>query len=249
MQSHNEKFVLVIPTLNEAGNIQQVLDRSIGALSATSCTWRILVVDDASADGTVDIVREYAKTDPRIDLLIRHGERGLAGAITYGWAHSSADLLGVIDADLQHPPELIPALIAEVSNGTDIAIASRYVKPHSMDEWNPLRRLISRLSIAASRPLQRPALQVKDPMSGFFVLRRECIEGLRFQQSGFKLLLEILAKGRIETASEVPFTFTVRQKGRSKANLWTAVHYLLLLLKLSRGSVPANEATRRKGRP
>ena len=227
----------MIPTLDEGRNISAVIDRTISVLSPITSPWEILVVDDESSDGTAAIVSEYAKSEPRVRVLVRRGERGLAGAITHGWAQSSAGLLGVMDADLQHPPELIPALINEISNGADIAIASRYIRPHSMDNWNPLRRLISRLGVLASKPVQRAALSVKDPLSGFFVVRRKCADGLTFQQSGFKLLLEILAKGRIDSVSEVPFDFAVRQNGQSKAGLMTAVHYLILLFRLLRDFV------------
>jgi dolichol-phosphate mannosyltransferase len=163
---------------------------------------------------------------------VHGGKRGLAGAITYGWARTEADLLGVIDADLQHPPELLPTLISKVTDGCDIAIASRYVLPHSIDGWSPLRAAISRMSLLASKPVQTPGLEVKDPMSGFFVLRRKCISGLDFQPPGFKLLLEILARGYVSSVTEVPFKFAPRRQGKSKANLMTAVHYLSLLRRL-----------------
>lgn len=92
---------------------------------------------------------------------MRVGQKGLAGAITYGWAHADADLLGVIDADLQHTPELLPTLISRVAAGCDIAIASRYIQPHSIDGWSPIRAAISRKSLLASKPVQKPALEVK----------------------------------------------------------------------------------------
>jgi dolichol-phosphate mannosyltransferase len=228
-----QKLALVIPTLNEAENIKTVLDRAIAAMQRAGLSWEILVVDDESGDGTGDIVRHYAEADPRIRLLVRPGQRGLAGAITYGWAQSDGDLIGVMDADLQHPPELLPLLIQEVCNEFDIAIASRYLRRGSMDGWNPARKALSRLGVLASKPVQPSTLKIKDPLSGFFVLRRECIVGLTFQNTGFKLLLEILAKGRIQSAKEIPFKFATRQGGNSKANVMTAIHYVWLLCKLS----------------
>ena len=218
------KFALVVPTLNEAGSIRTLLERVVAVLSNTTIPWEILVVDDDSRDGTADIALGFAQSDPRVRILVRHGKRGLAGAITYGWSQTDADLLGVIDADLQHPPEVLSALLGEVRDGADLAIASRYVRPHSMDKWNPLRRAVSRLSILVSRPVQKPELTIKDPMSGFFVLRRRPISGISFQQTGFKLLLEILARGRINSAIEIPFTFEPREKGKSKANAMTALY-------------------------
>jgi dolichol-phosphate mannosyltransferase len=228
------KFALVVPTLNEAGNIELLLTQLVPALSQSSLMiWEILVVDDRSADGTPGIVNRFAESESRVRLLVRSDQRGLAGAITYGWAQTDADLLGVIDADLQHPPELLPTLISKVADGCDIAIASRYVLCHSIEGWSPRRAAIFRISLLASKPVQKPALAVKDPMSGLFVLRRKCISGLDFQPTGFKLLLEILARGHVNSVTEVPFKFAPRWHGKSKANLVTAVHYLSLLCRLT----------------
>jgi dolichol-phosphate mannosyltransferase len=227
------KFALVVPTLDESGNIEALLNRVVSAMSRSSLPWEVFVVDDQSSDGTPDLVKRFAESEPRVHLLVRTSQRGLAGAITFGWAQSDADLLGVIDADLQHPPELLPTLISRVADGCDIAIASRYIQANSIDGWSPIRAFISRMSLLASKPVQRPALAVKDPMSGFFVLRRTCISGLTFQTTGFKLLLEILGRGRIGSVAEVPFKFEPRRQGKSKANLMTAVHYLSLLWRLT----------------
>jgi dolichol-phosphate mannosyltransferase len=238
------RFALVIPAFNEAGNIRAVLNRACAALASATVDWEVLVVDDCSTDGTGKIVEAFAQTKARVRLVTRRGERGLAGAITYGWSLTDAGLLGVMDADLQHPPELLPVLIAEISNGIDIVIASRYLRPGSMDGWNPIRKILSRISVWASVPVQRPQIRVKDSLSGFFVLRRSCIEGLEFQKTGFKLLLEILAKGKVGTIREVPFTFALRNRGRSKANVMTGVHYVALLVKLSFKRSPRTEAAR-----
>ena len=232
-----KKFALVVPTLNETENIVTVLDRAREALSQVPLVWEILVVDDHSTDGTAETVRRYSETHSGVRMLERQSEKGLAGAITYGWMHTDADVLGVMDGDLQHPPELLPELVRRVCQGSDIAIASRYLQADSMEEWSLPRRTISRLSVLASRPVQRSELRVRDPMSGFFVLRRECIEGLSFQPTGFKLLLEILAKAHIRSVAEIPFKFGTRSGGKSKANGMTAVHYVSLLYRLSRDMI------------
>ena len=233
MNSADQTFALVVPTINEVANIKVLLDRAVTALSRLPIPWEIIVVDDQSSDGTPDIVRRFAESESRVRILLRSSQKGLAGAIAYGWAQADADLLGVIDADLQHPPELLPNLISKVLDGCDIAIASRYVQPHSIEGWSPLRAAISRMTLLASKPVQKPFLAVKDPMSGFFVLRRKCISGLEFQPTGFKLLLEILGRGQISSVTEVPFKFVPRHQGKSKANLMTAVHYLSLLWRLT----------------
>ncbi len=235
MAQNCKQFALVVPTLNEGENIRAMLDRATAALASVSVPWEIIVVDDQSSDSTAQVVQEYANGQASVRLVRRSGKRGLAGAITYGWDQTEADLIGVMDADLQHPPELLPQLIREACEDHDIVIASRYVRPHSMDGWNPVRKTLSRLSVFASLPVQRRDLKVSDPLSGFFVLRRECIAGIQFQESGFKLLLEILARARINSVSELPFEFACRRFGRSKANTMTAVHYFGLLWKLAHG--------------
>jgi dolichol-phosphate mannosyltransferase len=230
-------FSLVIPTLNEAGNIDRVLRELTDSLRNTQHEYEVIVVDDGSTDGTVEQVRCWAARDPRIRLLSRAGEKGLAGAVLYGWGHSRANFLGVMDADLQHPPQLLPRLLEEAGRA-DIAIASRYAQEHGTKGWNPLRAVVSRLSTLAAAPLiSRKKLRVTDPMSGFFVIRRRCIKGLVFQTTGFKLLLEILVRGRIQNVREVPYQFGLRQVGQSKANATVALHYLHLLGRLSRDLV------------
>jgi len=228
------KFGLVIPTLNEAGNIPVLLDRIHRALEAVELKYEIIVVDDDSQDGTADVVRERAATDPRVRLVVRTGERGLAGAVIRGWEETDADLLGVIDADLQHPPEVLPSLLAPVLNGADIAVASRYVNGNDVGEWNKFRLFVSRCGTLATAPLQRNGVRVKDPLSGFFIVRRECIDQLTLQPEGFKILLEILVKGRVKKAVEVPFQFGTRHSGKSKADVKVALQYFSLLGKLSR---------------
>jgi len=233
MISTGSKFALVVPTLNEAENISVLLERTVSVMPQTHMSWEIIVVDDESADDTVQKVLACAEVEPRIRLLIREGKHGLAGAICYGWKQTDAALIGVMDADLQHPPELLPRLVSAVRNGVDIAIASRYVESDTLhSDWSLLRRVISRISVLASIPFQRRQLRVKDPLSGFFVLRHECVDRIEFQPEGFKLLLEILARGHVQTVTEVPFKFATRTRGRSKANAMTVIHYVALLCRL-----------------
>lgn len=234
MNSSDKKFAVVIPTLNEAGNIPVLIGRLHQALQPTAINYEIIVVDDDSQDGTAEAARKEAASDPRVRVFVRKGQRGLAGAVIHGWEQTDADLLGVIDADLQHPPEVLPKLIEEVLKGADIAIGSRYVNGNGVSDWNKFRLFVSRFSTMATAPLQRDGVRVKDPLSGFFVVRREAIDQIQLQPEGFKILLEILVKGRIRKAVEVPFTFGLRHSGKSKADVKVALHYFTLLGKLSR---------------
>ena len=236
-QSHEsstsrEKLALAIPTLREAGNIRKVLDHVRSVLDPVGIHYEIIVVDDDSRDGTEEIVSSVSREDPRVRILVRKGQRGLSGAVLYGWQNTDAAILGVMDADMQHPPELLPRLIASVLAGHELAIGSRYVSGGTMHDWNPVRKLISAAAIWVTWPIQRHGARAKDPMSGFFFVRRECIEGIPFQPTGFKLLLEILVRGRVQSVEEIPFSFGLRHHGASKASFKVAVDYARLLARL-----------------
>ncbi|MGD0520831.1 MAG: polyprenol monophosphomannose synthase [Terracidiphilus sp.] len=230
-----EKLALVIPTLREEENIGGLLSHVRSVLDPLNFPYEILVVDDDSPDGTGAQVSAIAREDPRVRLLVRKGQRGLSGAILYGWQHSDAAILGVMDADLQHPPELLPQLLAAIHDGRDIAIGSRYIPGGGVGGWNPVRKLFSAAAIWATWPLQKPRLRAKDPMSGFFLVRRRCLDQILFQPTGFKLLLEILVRGRIQSLEEVPYSFGSRYRGASKADFKVGWDYALLLARLYAG--------------
>lgn len=228
------KLALVVPTLREAENIRAVLDRIRQSLDHLGFAYEIIVVDDDSRDGIDTIVQEMAATDPRVRILVRTGERGLGGAVLYGWRHTDADVLGVIDADLQHPPELLPELWKEVESGTDVVLASRYAPQGGLENWHPARHLLSRMMIWLTYPLQKPGIHVKDPMAGFFMVRRSCLKDIELHNRGFKILLEILVRGKVRTVREIPFTFGPRRAGTSKASLRVGLEYFGLLCRLWR---------------
>jgi dolichol-phosphate mannosyltransferase len=227
-----QKLALIIPTLREAENIPGLLSHVRSVLDPVGIDYEILVVDDDSRDGTEEIVSAIHREDPRVRLLVRKGERGLSGAVLYGWRNTDAGILGVMDADLQHPPELLPALLSAILAGNDLAIGSRYIAGGQLGKWNPVRKFLSSAAIWATWPIQRPGVRAKDPMTGFFLLRRACIEGLQFQPTGFKLLLEILVRGRIHSVKELPLNFGLRAQGASKANFKVGWDYAKLLVSL-----------------
>jgi dolichol-phosphate mannosyltransferase len=226
------KLALIIPTLNEAGNIVHLLNHVRSVLDATGITHEIVVVDDSSSDGTCDLVSAEALKDIRIRLLVRKGERGLSGAVLDGWRSTDADVLGVMDADLQHPPELLPQLFQAIVGGVDLAIGSRYTPGGELGKWNPIRKLISVAAISVTWPIQHRGARASDPMSGFFMVRRSCVDKVEFQRAGFKLLLEVLVRGRVHSVKEIPFSFGTRYRGASKANFKVAWDYGLLLTRL-----------------
>jgi len=229
------KLALVIPTLHEAGNIGGLLHDVRSVLDPLQINYEIIVVDDDSRDGTGDIVTAAAGEDPRIRLIVRKGERGLSGAVLDGWHSTDANVLGVMDADRQHPHELLPQLYAAIVEGSDLVIGSRYTPGGELGGWNPMRKLLSAAAVWATYPLQRRGLRAKDPMSGFFMIRSHCVDQIDFQRTGFKLLLEILVRARIRSVREVPFVFGSRFRGASKANAKVAVDYGRLLARLFAG--------------
>jgi dolichol-phosphate mannosyltransferase len=238
-----QKLALVIPSLHEAQNLCALLTRVRAALDPLGLDYEILIVDDDSRDGTAEIVSTIVEQDPRVRLLVRKGQTGLSGAVLHGWRHTDAPILGVMDADLQHPPELLPALASAMLSGCDLVIGSRYAAGGGPGRWNPVRRLLSATAIWMTAPVQRMGLSVCDPLSGFFFVRRECLNGISFQQAGFKLLLEILVRARIRSVKEIPFSFGRRYRGRSKANLKVAWEYGRLLATLYHAKFAFREAT------
>jgi len=229
-----ERLALVIPTVREAGNIRILLDRTREALEQTGSDYEIIIVDDDSCDGTAEIVNAIAENDPRVRLIVRKGHKGLAGAVLHGWRHTDATILGAMDADLQHPPELLPELASAIFSGCDLAIGSRYAARDCRRQENPVRGLLSAAAIWAAAPIQRAERRARDPMSGYFLVRRECLDGIAFQPEGFKLLLEVLVRGRIRSIKEIPFAFGRRSCGTSKANAKVARDYARLLARLYR---------------
>lgn len=226
------KLALVIPTLREVENIGPLLGQVRSVLDPLRIPYEILVVDDDSRDGTEALVTAISREFPQVRLLVRKGERGLSGAVLYGWKRTDAAVLGVMDADLQHPPELLPKLYAAIENGKDLAIGSRYTEGGELGGWNPVRRLLSTVAVWATWPIQRAGVRAKDPMTGFFMVRSECLQGIEFQPSGFKLLLEILVRARLHSVEEVPFAFGLRSRGASKANMKIGWDYAKLLARL-----------------
>ena len=216
------KVTVVVPTYQERGNIGRLIKGIGGALKGRD--YEIVVVDDNSPDGTAEVAAGLAQTYP-VKVIRREGKLGLGSAILAGFSNAQGDIVGVIDADLQHPPELIAELVTAVENGVDIAIASRYVSGGGVEHWSASRKAVSKAATLLARPLTR----TRDPMSGYFFVRRGVIDTQPFAAVGYKLLLEILVKGSYETVRELPYTFRERQEGHSKLGVREYVRYLKLL--------------------
>lgn len=223
------RLSIVIPTFNESGNVKELLRRIEAVLGSDS--WEVIFVDDDSPDRTAELVRAIARHDSRVRCLQRVGRRGLSAACIEGMMAAAAPLIAVMDADLQHDETILPAMRAKLDAGADLVIGTRYAPGGSTGQWDASRKTMSLLATRLSRlVLKQP---VSDPMSGFFMLRREVIEQCvhRLSAMGFKILLDVLASAtsplRVE---EVAYTFRERISGESKLDGLVVWEYGMLLL-------------------
>jgi dolichol-phosphate mannosyltransferase len=225
---------VIIPTYNEREAVPALVERVRRALGTVP--YELVFVDD-STDGTDALIAALAREDPRIRLLHRTGQRGLAAAVVEGIGAARGEVLCVLDADLQHPPERIPDLLdAMEQTGADLVVGSRYLPGGSYQGLDWFRRLMSRVATRLAQLLLRRARVVSDPMSGFFAFRRSVVEGVELRPVGYKILLELLVRGHFHKVAEVPYVFEARAAGRSKLTLRQNLEYLRHLLRL----LPAN---------
>lgn len=225
---------IIVPTFNEVENVPIVVARVAEALAGIR--WEAIFVDDDSPDGTAAATRRLALTDPRVRCLRRIGRRGLAGACIEGMLASSASTVAVMDADLQHDETLLPRMLDSIQQGADLAIGTRFAGGGSAQGGlSLLRQRGSQFAIEAARRLL--GVRLSDPMTGFFMMRRELFDALapRLSTHGFKVLLDIVASSKQPLKIvELPFEFRSRRHGQSKLDSLVVLEYFgLLLAKLS----------------
>jgi dolichol-phosphate mannosyltransferase len=221
---------VVVPTFNERDNVTTLFRRLETALAGKA--WEVIFVDDNSPDGTWDVVRGLARQDSRVRCIRRIGRRGLSGACIEGILASSAPCAAVIDADLQHDETQLPKMLALLEAGeADLVVGSRYIEGGSADSFNKQRAGASQFATEVARRVLR--VKIADPMSGFFMIRRDRFEQLAPQLStqGFKILLDVVATARGDLrVREIPYTFASRLHGESKLDSMVALDFLGLVL-------------------
>lgn len=227
----NKTISLIIPTYNERDNIAPLTERIHNALSTRN--YEILFIDDDSADGTAELAESLSGKYP-VRVIVRKGKKGLASAVVDGISQASGDIITVMDADLQHPPEVLPGLLEAIEKGADIAVGSRYVPGGGCLGWSFIRRMMSKGAIFIAHLMLPATRKVKDPMSGLFAFRRDVVKDAKLNPSGFKILLEILIMGKFKSVTEVPFTFITRERGESKLTTRQQVDYLKHIYSLMR---------------
>jgi len=233
------KLSLVIPTYNESSNIGELCRRITSSLEEIRLDFEIIIVDDDSRDLTWQVAEGLAARDPRIRVIRRFRGKGLAQAVVDGWKNSRGEILGVIDGDLQHPPEILKEMSGRIlsPSGPDIVIASRYAEGGSFPgrRW---QRVKSRLAIILARAVFSGILgKIKDPMSGFFILKKEAVPVFSLKPLGYKILLEVLVLGRYAKVDEVSYQLNFRHEGRSKTGWKQYFFYLLHLLRLKKRQI------------
>ena len=216
---------IVVPAYKEKENIQPLVERINNSLSKTD--YEIVIVDDNSGDGSEELVAALAKKYP-VRIIVRKNKRGLSSAVVDGIACSTSENVIVMDADLQHPPEVLPDIVKALENH-DFVMGSRYIKGGSPGQWKLSRKIISKGATLLALFI---AHGVKDPMSGFFGFRRAVVDTSSLSPTGWKIGLEILVRSKFKDVTEVPYTFVPRARGESKLSSRIMGEYLKQLMEL-----------------
>ncbi|WP_321505815.1 glycosyltransferase family 2 protein [uncultured Methanoregula sp.] len=213
---------VIIPTFNEEENILNIIEEVDAVLKKSNLNGEILVVDDNSQDRTITLVREMHSKKENVNIIVRLADHGLSQSVAEGFTHASSQIFIVIDADLSHPPALIPKMYEEIRAGNDLVIGSRYMEGGGIRQWPLKRRLISIGATFLGRLLFP---DITDPVSGFFAVKKEVVVNAPLRPKGYKILLEVLGKGTWENDREIPFEFVDREIGSSKLKFRTITEY------------------------
>jgi dolichol-phosphate mannosyltransferase len=242
------ELAVIVPSFNERENVPALYRKLTAALAGTS--FEMIVVDDNSPDGTAEVARALSRSVPNLRVIHRIGRRGLSSAVTEGMGATSAPFIAVIDADLQHDETILPEMLRRAQSGDDVVIGTRYAGGGAMSGGlSATREKGSRFATQLATTLT--GVNLSDPMSGFFLLRREIYEDVapELSRDGFKILLDIVVTATHERrrsggalkVGEVPYSFRARQSGESKMSPLVVIQFLgLLVSKLTRGLLPTS---------
>jgi dolichol-phosphate mannosyltransferase len=239
IMDYEANFSIIVPTFREAKNIPELVKR-IAQTDFLGRQFELILVDDNSQDGIVELIADLQKHYPWLKLIVRKGPKSLSASAMEGFEKARFPFLVLMDADLSHPPEKIPAMLAALLEpGVDFVIGSRYIQGGSADEaWPVARKITSRVAAFLAQLLI--SKRIKDPLSGFFALRKEkLVQARQIQTIGWKIGLELMLKCYCKNIKEIPIHFSERLYGKSKFNFKVAYEYLrhvrhLLLFKLLR---------------
>lgn len=220
---------IVVPTFNESRNVLKLVNEIGRAL--TTFSYEIVFVDD-STDSTPEILKQLVLLNPHIQFEHRERERGLATAVVRGFQLAHGEVIAVMDADLQHPPELLIEMFRAIESGADIVIPSRFIPGGSDGGLNIFRKVVSATARHIGKRMIRSLRSINDPTSGFFMFRYHVIEQATLKPIGWKILIEILVRGRYQKVIEIPYLFQAREVGESKMSIKEQWNYLLHLIRL-----------------
>ncbi len=237
---------LVLPTYNEKENLPKLLNELVQLFDpALGAKYELIVVDDDSPDHTWRAALNTAEKLPQVRVMRRQHERGLSTAAIRGWQAARGDFLGVMDADLQHPPTVNLRLLEELQRGAELAVGSRHVEGGGVSTWSLARRILSRgAQFLGLLILPGVVGRLSDPMSGYFMFRRAAIAGIELDPIGYKILLEVLARGKMRWVSEVGYVFREREDGASKVTTSIYLQYLRHLVRLRLVTLPGSRLFR-----
>jgi dolichol-phosphate mannosyltransferase len=236
----NIRLSLIVPTYNESKNLEELIAKLTSVLEPLlGSRYELIVVDDDSPDATWALAFRLAERYPALRVMRRRGERGLSTAVIRGWQAARGEVLAVIDADLQHPPEVVASLWREIEGGADLAVGSRHVEGGGVSDWSALRRTLSRgAQLLGVFVLPSVVGRVTDPMSGYFMVRRSCIARETMSPLGYKILIEVLGRGHVGRIAEVGYVFRERTAGESKVTWKLYFEYLRHLARLRIATLP-----------
>lgn len=217
---------VIIPTLNEASNIRILIPKLSKILK--KYRYEMIIVDDNSFDGTYDVAKQLAKKY-KVRPILRLERKDLSLSVLEGLKKAKGDIIAVMDADLSHPPEMLPKLIKQLDYH-DLVIGSRIIKGGKVEDWPIHRYLVSYVA----RLMARPLTAVNDSLSGFFVMKKKVIKGVSLKPRGYKILLEILVKGKYNSIKEISYVFRNRDTGDSNISIMVYYNYLRHLASLYR---------------
>lgn len=225
-------FTIVIPTYNERDRIGILLERVFDACDRDGLALEVIIVDDNSADGTGALADDWARRR-RVRVIHRAGKLGLGTAVLEGFAAARTEVVGVMDGDLSHPPQLLPKLFRTIEDGFDLVVASRYVRGGGTSNFPIGRWLLSRAGCWLARPLT----PVRDAMSGYFLVRRSRLDEFRTSVKGFKIGLELFVRSQPRRLAEVGYVFVGRTAGESKMSVAEGTGFLRQLASLYRDAL------------
>jgi len=231
LKAKHEDPCILVPTYEERDNLPTLLER-IQATLIDDENYEVIIIDDDSPDGTGRLADELARTYTNMKVVHRRRKGGLSSAVIDGLRIAEGTLFIIMDADLQHPPELLAEMLEKFLDGADLVIASRYTDGGGLEGWGSWRKTVSKGATLLAHVLLPRTRKVRDPLFGYFSVRKQVLDCVKLNPLGYKLLLEILVKGKHSHVIDVPYVFRPRMKGKSKLKPSECVNYLLHLLRL-----------------